>query len=480
MSTLIQFDEVREEIKGFLPQYLSKFGIDARDRKRFSCLNPTHADRHPSCSVIPGSTVFHCFSCGFTGDIFDAAAAKENKPLSGRGFVTDNLLYLAKTFGVNMPELDLSDEELLLIETRRAYAQAARIITQQPEERSELIAAKLKSYMWSEDVIQQIGIGSVKSYAEYWKRMTEDHGHSPEFLKSINLDAKGIFSPHCLIYTIRDEHGSPIAFSARNLNFAEENAVYKVKRAAIEARDDLNEEERTVEARKLWEPRKYINSAETVLFQKRCVLFNFNQAKKSSHKTIQVFEGNADAVTIFAGGIKTAVATCGTAFTQEHLEMVIAAGITKIVLVFDPDKGGKEGTARFVKLLEECGSLPCLEVEIIVMPGTSDPDAYVRAFGDLRVGVSEFRKLVRTDLFTWKLRKEVEEGGDPYEIVNRTLPTIVNVPANMKRLEMADRLAEATGLNREFVQRELLRLLDTNEMKVEEELAAIADRKSVG
>jgi hypothetical protein len=292
----------------------------------------------------------------------------------------------------------------------------------------------------------------------------------------IDLDRKGIFSPNCLIYTIRDEHGSPIAFSARNLKYEEEKVVYEKKYNEIEARTDLNKDEKTAEIKKLWEPRKCINSAETILFQKRCVLFNFNQAKKSSHKTIQVFEGNADAVTIFAGGIKTAVATCGTAFTQEHLEMVLAVGITKIILVFDPDKGGKEGTLRFVKMLEEFGSHPGLEVEIIVMPGTSDPDAYVRAFGDLRTGVSEFRKLVRTDLFTWKLRKEVEEGGDPYEIVNRTLPLIVNVPNNMTRLAMADRLAEATGLVREFVQRELLRLLDTNEMKVDEELAAIAQQ----
>jgi len=209
MSTLTQFDAVREEIKGFLPQYLAKFGIDARDKKWFTCLNPLHQDRHPSCGVVPGSHVFHCFSCGFTGDIFDAANAKENKPLSGRGFITDNLMYLAKTFGVNMPELDLSDDELFLIEVRRAYAQAARIITQQPEERSELIAAKIKNYMWPEEIIQKIGIGSVKSFADYWKRMTEDHGHSPDLLKKVNLDAKGIFNEKCLIYTIRDEHGSP-------------------------------------------------------------------------------------------------------------------------------------------------------------------------------------------------------------------------------------------------------------------------------
>ena len=295
-------------------------------------------------------------------------------------------------------------------------------------------------------------------------------------LKKVNLDAKGIFNEKCLIYTIRDEHGSPIAFSARNLKYESEKETYEQKRAKIEARTDLDELQKKEEVEKLWVPRKYINTAETIVFQKRCVLFNFDQAKKSSNKSIVVFEGNADCTTLFSGGIKMAVATCGTAFTTEHLDMVLAHGITKIVLVFDPDKGGKEGTARFIKMLEEFGSRPGLEVEIVVMPGTSDPDAYVRAFGDLRVGVAEFRKLNRTDLFTWKLKKEVEEGGDPYDIANRTLPLIVNVENNMVRLQKADRLAEATELPREFIHRELLRLLDTNEMKVDEELAAIAQQ----
>jgi hypothetical protein len=195
----------------------------------------------------------------------------------------------------------------------------------------------------------------------------------------INLDAKGIFNEKCLIYTIRDEHGSPIAFSARNLKYESEKETYEQKRAKIEARADLDELQKKEEVEKLWVPRKYINTAETILFQKRCVLFNFDQAKKSSNKSIVVFEGNADCTTLFSGGIKMAVATCGTAFTTEHLDMVLAHGITKIVLVFDPDKGGKEGTARFIKMLEEFGSRPGLEVEIVVMPGTSDPDDRARA-----------------------------------------------------------------------------------------------------
>lgn len=474
MGSLIKFDELRDEIKGNLPQYLAKFGIDAREKKRFSCLNPGHVDKHPSCGIVPGTDVWHCFSCGMTGDIFDAASAKENKPLTGRGFITDNFLYLAKTFGIKVPDLNISDEEMFEIEARRAYAQASRILTS--SKHTEIVTKKLAQYMWPEDIIFKFGIGSVESYDSYMLMMTKTFGHTEDFLKKVDLDRKGIFNENNLIYTYRDQHGSPIAFSARNLRFEQEMDGYKAKVAKINEQFVL-EEERKEEVGKLWKPRKYVNSADTILFNKSKVLFNFDQAKKSSTHTLIVFEGNADCVTVFAGGVRTATATCGTAFTPEHLELALANGITKIVLVYDPDKGGKEGTERFVKMLEEFGGHPGLEVEIVVMPeGTDDPDAYVRAFGDLKQGVAEFRKLQRTDLFTWKLKRAIEEGADPITIANENIPLIVNVENNMFRLQRADRLAEATGLPKEFIHRELLRLVDSNEMKAEEERASIAQQ----
>jgi DNA primase len=476
MGTLKKFDEIRDEIKGFLPQYLAKFGIDASGKKRFHCIMPAHQDAHPSSGVIPGTDLFHCFSCGMTGDIFDAANAKENKPLTGRGFITDNLMYLAKTFGISMPDLDISDEEMFEIDMRRAYSHASRILLQ--SKKTELVLNKLISYMWPADMIADRAIGSVESYDDYFQKMTKVHGHSLDFLKLAGLAdgaARGIFNENCLIYTIRDEHGSPIAFSARNLRFEAENIVYKEKLAAILA-SDVTESAKNEQKQALWKPRKYINSADSVLFNKSKVLMNFDQAKKGSHHQLLVFEGNADCMTMYAGGVKTAVATCGTAFTNDHLDMAIANGITKITLVYDPDKAGKEATERFVAMLEQFGGRPGLDVEMILMPGTSDPDAYVRSFGDLKTGVSEFRKLPRTDLFSWQLKKSIDEGADPYKIASDSIPLIVNIENNILRLQKADKLAEGTGLPREFIHRELLRLLDSNEMEAEEERIAIAQQ----
>jgi KaiC/GvpD/RAD55 family RecA-like ATPase len=155
--------------------------------------------------------------------------------------------------------------------------------------------------------------------------------------------------------------------------------------------------------------------------------------------------------------------------------MALKAGITKIVLIFDPDAGGEKGTKRFIETLTQYGDHPGLDVAMVLMPeGTDDPDAYVRAFGDLRKGVAEFRKLPQTDLFSWKIRQAIDEGADPIQTCNNTVPLIINQPNDLFRLEMADRLAAATGVPQEFVRREVLRRIDEGEARTEEERHLIA------
>jgi DNA primase len=474
---LQNFDSIRDKVKSCLEPYLAGFGINTS--KRFPC--PIHNGKDNNAGIIPGANLIHCFSCGQSADIFDIAAAKEGKPLTGRGFITDNLLYLAKRFGIEAPELDISDEELYEIQTMRAYSQASRII--QFSEVSDQVKNKLIEYMWSPEVIQKIGIGSVKSYEDYIERMTVGYGHKLEFLMEIDLagvDKTGkprqhyIFQPGNLIYTIRGVDGSPIAFSARNLNYETD---YKTFESKV---DEINSSSKTTKQKEklideLWKPRKYINTKTTKIFEKKKVLFNFNEAKKSANKNLIVLEGNADCVTLYAGGIKSAVACCGTAFTNEHIDLALANGITKIILIFDADEAGEKGTKRFIDTLSQYGDHPGLEVSMIQMPeGTDDPDSYIRAFGNLRKGVQEFRKLPQTDLFSWKIKESLESGGDPITICNESVPLIINQPNDLFRLEMADRLANATGVPQEFVRREVLRRIDEGESRTQEAIHLIA------
>jgi DNA primase len=337
-------------------------GVHLVKGKVFSCINPEHNDQNPSCGLYLGNgntQMFHCFSCGAAGSIFEAAHFLEDKPLSGHGFLMDTVPYLAAMFGVEIPRLDLNPEDLYEMETYQAYQHAAYIIRNSTP--SERVQARLAEYSWSKDVLSQIGIGSVSSFDDYIHKMTVTYGHKLELLKDIDLARKGLFNENNLIYTVKDEHGSPVGFAARDLLYEEKQSAYE-KQLAAQIGDD---EKALKEARaKLFKPRKYNNSAESeicdgetrpknTIFKKGSHLFNFDLAKKST-PPLEVFEGQPDCVTAYANGMKNSTAIGSTHFTAEHLDLILNSDppIKHLVFTLDADEAGKKGTNSFVKLLE--------------------------------------------------------------------------------------------------------------------------------
>ena len=100
------YEEAVEKILPFLPDYLEENNIDLS--KQFHCISPAHDDNNPSSGIVPGEDVFHCFSCGVSGNIFHAAHYLENKPLIGVGFITENLAYLAEKYGIELKHKPLT------------------------------------------------------------------------------------------------------------------------------------------------------------------------------------------------------------------------------------------------------------------------------------------------------------------------------------------------------------------------------------
>jgi DNA primase catalytic core len=452
------FVEAKEQIRDFLPQYLESQNINTR--KQFRCIDPNHNDTHPSAGIIKQlPKLGHCFSCGVVFDIFDAAAFLECKPSAGRGWFTDNFMYLANRFGVPVPEVNLSDAELFEMEVYGAYAHASQIIRH--SSLSDKVKAKLVDYGWNKEVTWKLGIGGVTNYEDYITKMTGQYGHSLSFLEKIDLAGpagRNIFNPNNLIYTIKNDRGDAVAFSARDLNYEEKIIAH-----------DL------MDPKPEYKPRKYFHTSnDCPIFDKSRILFNFDLAKKTASPFV-IFEGQPDVVTCFAGGIQGAVGLLGTAFTKEHLEMILATGKKHIVFVLDPDKAGKTATDRAMKLINECSGHVGLKVEVIEMPGTQDPDAYVRSFGSLAKGVQSLRQLSKKDMFSYKLEKAIEAGEDPVSLCQSTLPVIVNEVNNLIRQQMADKLAAATGQDKEYVRREVLRMIDNDRSALDEELNLIAN-----
>lgn len=475
----IDIDNIKERIKEYLPSYLSEQGYQTTaTRKSFKCINPDHNDSNPSCSLIPNSDdrLFHCFSCNVTGDIFLAASFLEGKPLSGRGFISENLLYLAQKYGIEVPELNLTEDELYEMDVFRAYADAASII-KSPTNMSDRVKGWLTDRGWldgANSALRKIGVGSIDSYEDYINRMTVNYKHKLTFLEAIDLTRKSIFNPDAILFTVKDENGSPVGFAGRNLRYEEQTEAYKKAVQDILA----TEGENSPKLSDLFKPLKYNNTSEKCpIYQKSKRLFNFNLAKKFT-PPLYVFEGYSDVVTAFMAGLKNCVSIGSTAFSKDHLDLILSSSVKHIVFVLDADKAGNQGTQRFVELLESAvGGHVGLRTEIIIMPeGSDDPDAYIRSFPNFEAGIHQFKLLEKIDIFTWKLRQGIASGQDPLTLAGQAIPLIVNESNFLLRMDMTQKLAKVTGLDKEGLWREVMRAVDSESSRIDEEKQAIAKR----
>jgi DNA primase/KaiC/GvpD/RAD55 family RecA-like ATPase len=472
MNQKLDVDQIKDRIKEYLPQYLESHGYKTSNGL-FRCINPDHQDHNPSAGIVPGTEnkVFHCFSCHCAGDIFLAAHFIEDKPMSGRGFISDNLIYLAQKYGIDIPDLNLTDDELYEMETFRATANAAMIIKNSAQ--SERVKARLAELGWPKEICYKIGIGSVSSFEDYIEKMVSHYKHKLEFLKEVDLARGILFNENNLIFIIKDENGAPVGFAARNLKYEEDKAKYDKDRVDIIASEGSNSSKLDA----LWKPSKYINTeSKSRIYQKSKRLFNFNLAKKST-PPLYVFEGYSDCVTAYCAGIKNSCSIGSTSFSKDHLDLVLGFGVKHIIFVLDADDAGEIGTARFVKLLEEnLGGHVGLRIEIIAMPeGSDDPDSYIRKFG-FEQGNVEFRKLERLDIFSWRVRKGMKDGEDPISLAQKTIPLIVNEPNYLQRMDMTNKLSKHTGMDYDGLWREVVRLVDSDEARANEEKSIIARR----
>jgi len=157
---------------------------------------------------------------------------------------------------------------------------------------------------------------------------------------------------------------------------------------------------------------KYLNSSDSMLFHKSRTLYNFHQARASIRKsrTIVLFEGYMDVIKSWSAGVNNGVATMGTAFTEEHVE-VIRRNADEVIICYDGDDAGQAAAMKTLPMLEKAG----LTVRIAQLPGKRDPDEYISEYGpqsflrevmDQPATVTKFKLI-----FLRKNHKLLEEEG---------------------------------------------------------------------
>jgi DNA primase catalytic core len=436
-------EEVLSKLRSFLPEYLLEKGYDISNNRKILCLNPNHDDHTPSMSSFEaeqGYPLIRCHSCDVTYDIFNAVHIVEGKPLVGPGFVTDTVTYLGNKYGVEIPTRELSEDDVYKINTYQAYRNAADFIsTQSPNDIQE---AELLKRGWDLSEFRKNGGGFCNSYHDFRSWM-KNLGWTVKFLDEVDLNNESIFNPHNMIFTMHDQYGRPIGFTARNLKF-----------------DGVKEPL----SGSLVNGPKYTNTKATGtkynIFRKHERLYLFHIARDKS-SPMYFFEGIPDALTAHIHGLKNSVGILGLNLRAEHFSLCRQYGIYDVVLCFDNDSPGMD---KAKKVLDDVlKNIHDIRIRFLFLPGKhievdgnsviskTDPDEYIRDNG-----MKAFLDLKKVDPFEWKLQQfDDAEDVDAEAVCNTMIPIILLEPSSIRREGMVTALSNYTSISEKAIRAEI-------------------------
>src|SRR5438477_9841785 len=391
-------------------------------------LCPFHGEKTPSFYVVPDKRMWHCFGCGASGD-----AIKFVMQMEGRSF-RDAIEQLATEAGVDLTPPD--PEEQRRSARRAALAEVnekactfyERVLWDHPK--GEVARTHLRQRGITEDTARAWRLGYAPGL---WDSLVKSHalkGVDPRLVEEAGLGVprkkgEGLYDRFRgrLMIPIR-ESGRIVGFGGRLLEGQSEA--------------------------------KYLNSPDTPLYQKGLTLFALDRARESLRREeIALYvEGYFDAIGLPQAGVQTAVATCGTALTDKHLELVTKAGAKELVFVFDGDAAGMRAAQRASEIAASQG----VPARVLVPPGGEDPDETV-----LRVGVQGFREMLAAAQPSLEFLLDRALGqlpkGAPIEARVRAVDAVKGIvqaaPSALARDLYLEKVAEKIGASADAIRRAL-------------------------
>ncbi len=333
--------------------------LDKRGSDFWGCC-PFHGEKTASFHVIPEKNAYYCFGCHAGG----ASAIKFIQEIEKISF-PEAVELLAKKFGIVIQYEENGNVEYKVDHTKddlkslynRLSSMFNYMLTQTPPGKKAL--SYIKSRGITDDIIEKFKFGYSPADRYWLKKFLLSKSFSEDLLEKSGLFSKNykdlsLFSDRFMI-PIFDERGDCVALSGRVIPPADESQ------------------------------RKYINSPETVIYSKKNTLFALNLAKRSmGEKGFAIIcEGPMDCIAYHQAGITNAVASCGTSFTQEHIQKLKRYayskenGISTVYLSFDSDGAGQAATLKAILACRKSG----MAVKVIRLTGGKDPSEILLKFG---------------------------------------------------------------------------------------------------
>jgi DNA primase len=384
-------------------------------------LCPFHGEKTPSFNIYTENSHFYCFGCGAGGDVITFVMKIENLDYM------EAVKFLAERAGMSMPEDDY-DDSMSRLRTRiyEANREAARFFyakLNEPEGADAL--AYLRGRALSDKTIRHFGLG----YAPPGRFTLGDHlkrrGFTEAELIAANLvfpakSGKGVVDRFYdrVMFPIIDVRGNVIAFGGRIMTDQKP---------------------------------KYLNTSDTLVFNKSRNLFSLNNAKNSKSRSYILCEGYMDVIALNQAGFTQAIATLGTALTTEQA-MLLKRYCDEIIICYDADEAGQKATQRAIEILRRAG----LPVRVLTIPQGKDPDEFIRRHGDK--GHEAFSNLLHgsgndVDYRMTKLRARYDMTSSQGKLnyLNEAVKILAEMDNPMEREIYASRLAEETGVSKDSI-----------------------------
>ncbi len=393
-----------------------------RRGERLWGLCPFHSEKTPSFSVNPDRGMFYCFGCHKGGDLFTFIMEVEKV-----SFV-EALRLLAEKAGVELSAArGAGDErrEALLELNRRVAGSFAWLLRESRAREAEQAREYIAGRGFSAETLERFGVGYAPEDRGWLARFLEERGYSREFLRTCGLlrdDLGGLFRRR-VMFPIENVRGEVLGFGGRAMG----DAVPK-----------------------------YLNSPETAVFRKREAVFGLRQAVDTIRRagSFVLMEGYTDVMASHQAGVTNAVATLGTALSEDQIRLLRRyAG--RAVLLPDSDEAGRTAALRSLEALEGAG----FEVEVVRLPGDKDPADLVREEGG-----EKLQKLLKCPISGFEYLLEYAQGrfdprtpGGKEGIFRQVLPLLRKTTSAVKRDGYFVRLAETLDVRPESLRSEFAR-----------------------
>ena len=307
--------------------------------------------------MSPSKQMYHCFGCGVSGNVITFVMEYENYSFR------EAVEMLADRSGVKLPKMEYSkeakakaDRKAALLEINKLAANYFYYQLKQP--RGKIGYDYLVKRKLTDETIRRFGLGFSNKISDDLYRYLKSKGYEDELLKDtglVTIEERGARDKfwNRVMFPIMDVNSRVIGFGGRVLGDGEP---------------------------------KYLNSPETMLFDKSRNLYGLNYARTSRKKYMMLCEGYMDVISMHQAGYTNAVASLGTALTEQHAAL-LKRYTDQVILTYDSDGAGVKAALRAIPILKRAG----ISTKVLNMRPYKDPDEFMK-----NLGAEEFEKRIET------------------------------------------------------------------------------------